>query len=74
MMTKKRKEAYVSPRMEVIRMENEGVIAASGGLDGLGNGGKWGNVSNTRSTPYGGTRATESDIEEMLNDLFTVEQ
>ncbi len=73
MMTKKRKETYVSPQLEVIRMENEGVMAASGDLNNFTQGGNWGGTPNTRSTHYG-TRATESDIEEMLNDLFTIEQ
>ena len=36
---KQTKEIYVSPQIEVIQVENEGVIAASGNLPGVGDGG-----------------------------------
>lgn len=38
------KEVYVAPRMEVIAIEPEGVLCASGGVDGEGDrwGGSWG--------------------------------
>lgn len=68
---KQNKEAYVSPRIEVIEMENEGVIAASGG------------VSNFPENPIGAStyssgrnsrsyNASSSDLEDLINDILTV--
>lgn len=75
-MNKKEKLTYVPPCIELIHVENEGVIAASGGsVNGFDNGGQWGKSS---SAPTGrstyGTPANASDIEDLLNDLFTIEQ
>ena len=33
------KEKYLAPQIEIIKMENEGVIATSGNLPSVGNGG-----------------------------------
>ena len=35
----KHKQKYLAPSIEVIKMENEGVIATSGNLPGVGDGG-----------------------------------
>lgn len=68
-----KKQKYVSPQLEVIQVENEGVIASSnnggGGapdmdVDPLNN-------SQSRSR-Y--NAASGSEIEDMINDIFTVEQ
>lgn len=66
-----KKQKYVSPQLEVVQVENEGVIAASGGggapdmdVDPLNN-------SQSRSR-Y--NAASGSEIEDMINDIFTVEQ
>ena len=52
------REAYITPSIEVIKMENEGVIATSG-------------------EPYHPiTRynsASSSDLEDLINDILTVE-
>ena len=50
------REAYITPSIEVIKMENEGVIATSG-------------------EPYHPiTRAySGSDLEDLINDILTVE-
>lgn len=69
-----KKQTYVSPRIEVIQMENEGVIAASGFSGG-------GGISDMDIVPLNNSRsggrynaASSSEIEDMINDLFTVEQ
>lgn len=71
----KHKENYVSPQIEVIPMETEGVIAVSGNLPGVGNGG--GGYTSTGTYRNGSTRSyhgTASDIEDMINDILTFEQ
>ncbi|MDY5237604.1 hypothetical protein [Bacteroides helcogenes] len=58
----------------MIQVENEGVIAASGILPGVGDGG------NAVSGTYrgGSTRsynsAGSSEIEDLINDILTIEQ
>lgn len=66
----KKKDMYVSPQLEVIEMENEGVIAASGGVNGMPNN-NW--APKSSSNTYSGSRASSSDIEDMLNDILTIE-
>ena len=60
------KETYEAPSMEVIKMENEGVIAASS--EGY-------NPVQTKS--YSSTRnygsASSSDLEDLINDILTIE-
>lgn len=70
-----KKQKYVSPRLEVIQVENEGVIAASN----INSGG--GGTSDMDEIPLNSSRsrgrynaASGSEIEDMINDLFTVEQ
>lgn len=70
-----KKQTYVSPRLEVIHVENEGVIATSN-INGGGGG-----VSNMDGIPISNSQsrgsynaASGSEIEDMINDLFTVEQ
>lgn len=70
-MNKKEKQTYVPPCIELIHVENEGVIAASGdSVNNFGNGGNWGGAPARNAY---GTPATTSDIEDMLEDLFTIE-
>lgn len=64
---KQKKEHYVSPHIEVIRMENEGVIASSVG-----------DITNyPMSKSSGSSRsynsASSSDLEDLINDILTVE-
>ena len=62
---------YLPPQVEVIQIENEGVIALSnfGGADAL---------STTKNgytgspTPY--NSASSSDLEDLINDILTIEQ
>lgn len=70
----KHKENYVSPQIEVIPMETEGVIAAS--LPGVGNGGS---AYRSAGTYRGGSTrsyngASNSDLEDLINDILTFEQ
>lgn len=63
------KEAYVAPTLEVIKMEIEGVMALSGNVPGYGNGGNVGTPTKS-SRSY---NASSSDLEDMINDILTVE-
>lgn len=72
-MTQK-KEKYLSPMIEVIKLENGGVIAASGNLGGVGNGGS---AFSSRSSYRSGTRgrsASTSDLEDLINDILTIDK
>lgn len=62
---------YETPQLEIIQMEFEGVIAASGGgsVSDIGNGGTFTSTGPARS--YGA--AQSSDLEDMINDILTVE-
>jgi hypothetical protein len=67
-MTKNAKKAYQSPVIEVVHVENEGVIAASGNLSG--------NTENYNPTPLGNSSystnsAAYSDLEDLVNDILT---
>lgn len=66
-MQNEQKENYVAPSIEVIKMENEGVIAASGeGYTPI----ERNSYSSNKSY---GTAASSSDIEDFLNDILTTE-
>lgn len=67
----KQKERYISPTIEVIRMENEGVIASS--VNGFGSGGDaFGGAPSSRS--MNSRAANTSDLEDMISDILTCEQ
>ena len=66
------KEKYLAPQIEIIKMENEGVIATSGNLPSVGNGGS-AYSSRARST-RGYSGASSSGLEDMINDILTIEQ
>lgn len=70
----KKKTRYVAPKIEVIHTECEGVMAASGSVEDFGNGGSWGTTSSSAPSNSYGTSAESNDIEDMLNDIFTVKQ
>lgn len=61
---------YVSPQLEVIEMENEGVIAASS--PSIGEGTHLQSAS-PAATSYS-NQASGSDLEDMINNIFTIEQ
>lgn len=67
----KQRERYISPAIEVIRMENEGVIASS--VNGFGSGGDaFGGTTPNRS--MNNRSAGTSDLEDMINEILTIEQ
>lgn len=71
----KKKSVYVSPQIEVIRMEVEGVIAGSGSLPQVVEGGsayRSGNARSSATRSYNG--ASSSELEDLINDILTVEQ
>lgn len=68
------KMTYTPPQMEVIKMDLEGsVMMGSGGGssldDFIGGGGL-----TQRSTRRGYNSASSSDLEDLINDILTVEQ
>lgn len=58
--------ACQAPAVEIISMEMEGVIAASGGTEGLTRG-----PMSRSARPY--SNASSNDLEDMINDILTVE-
>lgn len=76
-MEDKTKEQYLSPQIEVIPMETEGsVMMASpgGGLNSFDQGDSWGGSSLQNSRTRGYNSASSSDLEDLINDILTVEQ
>lgn len=63
-----RREAYVAPSIEVIRMENEGVIAAS---NDRYNPRPLYKSYKASSPAY--NSASESDLGDLINDILTIE-
>ena len=59
-----RKATYQKPEIEVIHMEQEGVIAFSGSSQ---------NNPGTRSQGYSRSAST-SELEDLINDILTIEQ
>lgn len=73
-MIMKQKQKYVAPAIEVILMENEGVIAASGNgkpSDIDNGGGIFGTSAGARRS---GSYASSNDLEDLINDILTVEE
>jgi len=68
------REKYMAPTVEVIHMEQEGVIAASGGNGGVSDmpGVNWNSTSGRSRNSYGS--ASTSDLEDLINDILTIEQ
>lgn len=71
-MNSKRKEQYMAPAIEVIEMEAEGsVMSASGNLPDVDPGGNGMKTNRSRSRH---NAASSSDLEDMINDILTVDQ
>ena len=64
------KMTYTPPQMEVIKMDLEGVIAGSGNLSDFTSG----STIRQSSTRRGYNSASSSDLEDLINDILTVEQ
>lgn len=58
------KKLYEAPSIEVIAMENEGVIAASGSTEVM-------NPVSSQSAQW--NSASSNDLEDMINDILTIE-
>lgn len=58
---------YEAPTVEVLQLENEGVIAVSGNENLNESNGQW---AGTNMQPTG---VSNSELEEMVNDLFSIE-
>lgn len=66
------KMTYTPPQMEVIKMDLEGsVMSASGSLNDFTGGG---NLTQPSSTRRSYNSASSSDLEDLINDILTVEQ
>ena len=69
-----RKKHYVPPQIEVIQVENEGVLAASGQMD-VPSFNDGGSMHGSRSTVRNSHNTSPaSDIEDMINNILTIEQ
>ena len=64
------KMTYTPPQVEVINMDLEGVIAGSGTLSDFTPGSSYPQSSARR----GYNSASSSDLEDLINDILTVEQ
>lgn len=65
-----RKETYATPSVEVIRMENEGLIAVSG----EGSSEDYTSIPMNRTHVNGSySSASSNDLEDLINDILTVE-
>ncbi|NDV82037.1 hypothetical protein [Bacteroides sp. 51] len=66
----RRREVYIAPQVEVIEVENEGVMALSGGK--IESGGEFfsSQSSRNRSNTHQSAGALQ-DLEDTINDLFT---
>ena len=79
-MQNKNKQKYVAPAIEIIEVENEGVIASSinGGISapGMGNGGSAFGTSGTRSRSNNAHQSASpmQDLEDLINDILTVKK
>ena len=70
-------EQYLAHDIDVIQMEKEGsscVIAWSGNLGGFGNGGSIGTSSRNYGRSRGSRNASSSELEDLINDILTIEK
>lgn len=63
-----KKDMYVSPLVEVIEVENEGVIAGSGSVNGMGN-----NTWAPKRSGYNSSNVNTDNLEDIINDILTTE-
>ena len=73
-MVNRRKEKYTSPTVEVIEMENESavMVGSATGSSKPGSIGNGGQIFGSQSRRSGGY-ASSNDLEDMINDILTVE-
>lgn len=66
------KMAYIPPQVEVIKMDLEGTVM-SASLTGFESGGSWGSPSQSSNARRSYNSASSSDLEDLINDILTVE-
>ena len=76
--TNQPRQTYMAPAIEIIEVENEGVMAAS--ANGVSPGGNYGNggsmfgsgtrSSSSRTSPH--NTSTLGELEDIINDILTV--
>lgn len=70
---KKERKSYLAPQVEVIEIQTECcVMAVSSQLPHVDNGGT--GLPSVSKTNRGYNASTSSDIEDMINDILTIEQ
>lgn len=67
------KAAYTPPQVEVIEMDVEGTVM-SASLTGFESGGNWGTPAQSSNARRSYNSASSSDLEDLINDILTVEQ
>ena len=67
------KMTYTPPQMEVIKMDLEGSVM-SASLTGFESGGSWGSPSRSSNARRSYNSASGSELEDLINDILTVEQ
>lgn len=78
-MKTKQKEQYLTPAIEVIKMETEGGVMSGSMIGGIGDGGN-AFSGNTYGRRTGGTTrhsysgASTSELEDLINDILTIEK
>ena len=65
------KEKYLAPQIEVIQMETEGTSCV---IAGSGNGGSIGTSSRNYGRSRGSRNASSSELEDLINDILTIEK
>lgn len=68
------KMTYTPPQMEVIKMDLEGSVMMGSGGGSLNDFTGGGNLTQPSSTRRSYNSASSSDLEDLINDILTVEQ
>jgi hypothetical protein len=70
-----KKETYVKPTVELISMENEGCVM-TGSFTGGGqiNPGARSGYGRSRGRTYGGNSSSVSDLEQLIEDILTIDK
>lgn len=69
----KQRTVYIKPAIEIIEIENEGVIASSGLIGGSqGNPGVYSSSYRRRTGNSRGSSASLNDLEDLIEDILTV--
>lgn len=69
-----RKTTYTPPQVEIIVMEVEGTVMMDSGGITASDFGSGGSLNQSKSTYRGYNSASGSELEDLINDILTVEQ